>query len=48
MAEIQNKNKLATDKMTIEREKLKVERENQANDIEVAKINARNRASKSK
>jgi hypothetical protein len=34
--------------MTIEREKLKVERENQANDIEVAKINARNRASKSK
>ena len=48
MAEIQNKNKLATDKMTIEREKLKVERENQVNDIEVAKINARNRASKSK
>ena len=48
MAEIQNKNKLANDKMTIEREKLKVERENQANDIEVAKINARNRASKSK
>jgi hypothetical protein len=48
MAEIQNKNKLATDKMTIEREKIKVERENQANDIEVAKINARNRSSKSK
>jgi hypothetical protein len=48
MADIQGKNKIAADKNNIEREKLKVERENQANDIEVAKINARNRASKSK
>lgn len=48
MSEIQNKNKIANDKMQIEREKIKVERENQANDIQVAKINARNRASKSK
>jgi hypothetical protein len=48
MADIQGKNKIANDKIAVEREKLKVERENQANDIEVAKINARNRASKSK
>jgi hypothetical protein len=48
MAEIQNDNKKDNNKMTIEREKLKVERENQANDVEVAKINARNRVSKSK
>jgi type II secretory pathway pseudopilin PulG len=48
VAEIQNDNKKDNNKMTIEREKLKVERENQANDVEVAKINARNRASKSK
>lgn len=48
MAEIQNDNKKDNNKMTIEREKLEVERENQKNDVEVAKINARNRASKSK
>jgi hypothetical protein len=34
------------DKMQLERQKLQVERENQKNDIEVAKINARNRANK--
>ena len=47
-AEIQNDNKKDNNKMIIEREKLDVERENQKNDVEVAKINARNRASKSK
>ena len=46
LAEIQSRNKLANDKMTIEREKLKVDRENQANDLAIAKINAKNRASK--
>jgi hypothetical protein len=48
MAEIQNENKKENNKMTIEREKLQVDRENQANDVKVAQINARNRASKSK
>jgi hypothetical protein len=46
MADINSKNKQALDKMAIEREKLKVARENQANDVKVAEINARNRASK--
>lgn len=46
MAEIQSKNKLANDKLTIEREKLQVARENQANDLEIAKLNAKNRAAK--
>jgi hypothetical protein len=46
MADIQSKNKQALDKMAIEREKLQVARENQANDVKVAEINARNRASK--
>jgi hypothetical protein len=46
MADIQSKAKQNMDKMQLERQKLQVERENQKNDIEVAKINARNRASK--
>jgi hypothetical protein len=46
MADIQSKNKQALDKMAIEREKLQVARENQANDLKVAEVNARNRASK--
>ena len=48
MAEIQSKNKLAADKLQIEREKLQVARENQANDLAIAKENAKNRASKTK
>ncbi len=48
LSDIQSKNKIAADKMQIEREKLQVARENQANDVKVAEINARNRASKSK
>jgi hypothetical protein len=46
MADIQSKNKQALDKMAIEREKLQVARENQANDVKVAEINAKNRANK--
>jgi hypothetical protein len=46
MAEIQSKNKLAADKLAIEREKLQVARENQANDLAIAKENAKGRATK--
>jgi hypothetical protein len=46
IAEIQSKNNQNLQKMQIEREKLKVARENQKNDLEIAKVNARNRASK--
>jgi len=48
MADIQSKNKQAADKMTVEMEKLKVARENQANDLAVAKENAKGRAKKTK
>ena len=48
LAEINSKNKQASDKMSLEREKLQVARENQANDLAIAKENAKNRAKKSK
>jgi hypothetical protein len=48
MADIQSKNKQASDKMSIEKEKLAVQRENMANDEKIAKINASNRANKTK
>jgi hypothetical protein len=48
MADIQSKSALAAQKMQIEKDKLQVARENQANDVKVAEINARNRASKTK
>ena len=48
MQDIQSKSKQASEKMQLEREKLQVARENQANDVKVAEINARNRAKKSK
>jgi hypothetical protein len=48
MADIQGKNVQNLQKLEIEREKLKVARENQKNDLEIAKLNAKNRASKSK
>jgi hypothetical protein len=48
MADIQSKNKQAADKMSIEKEKLQVARENMANDEKIAKINASNRANKTK
>jgi hypothetical protein len=47
-ADINSKNKQAADKMSIEREKLQVARENQANDLAVAKENAKGRNKKSK
>jgi hypothetical protein len=48
MADIQSKNSQNLQKLQVEREKLKVARENQKNDLEIAKINARGRAKKSK
>jgi hypothetical protein len=48
MAEIQSKTKLAAEKLSVEREKLQVARENQANDLAIAKENAKGRAKKSK
>ena len=46
LAEISSKNKQASDKIALEREKLQVARENQANDLAIAKENAKNRANK--
>ena len=46
MAEIQAKISLAQQKLQIDKEKLKVDRENQKNDLEIARVNAKNRASK--
>jgi hypothetical protein len=46
MADIQSKNKQAADKMSIEKEKLQVARENMANDLAVAKENAKGRNNK--
>jgi hypothetical protein len=48
MADIQGKNVQNLQKLEIEREKLKVARENQKNDLEIAKLNAKNRGAKSK
>lgn len=42
MADIQSKNKQASDKMAIEKEKIAVQRENMVNDEKIAKINASN------
>lgn len=46
MADINSKNKQASDKMALEREKLQVARENQANDLAIAKENAKGRNKK--
>jgi hypothetical protein len=46
MADIQAKHKQASDKMSIEKEKLQVARENMANDLAVAKENAKGRNNK--
>lgn len=48
MADIQSKNMQNVEKLRLEKEKIQVTRENMKNDLEIAKINARNRASKSK
>jgi hypothetical protein len=46
MADMQAKNKQAADKISIEKEKLQVQRENMANDLAVAKENAKGRNNK--
>ena len=46
VADIQSKSKQANDKMNIEQEKIKVARENMANDLAVAKENAKGRNNK--
>jgi hypothetical protein len=46
MADIQSKNKQASDKMSIERDKIQVARENMVNDLAVAKENAKGRNNK--
>ena len=43
MAEANSKQQIDNRKFDIEREKLDVERDNQKNDLEIAKINARNK-----
>ena len=48
MADIQSKNTLAAQKLQVEKEKLQVARENQANDLAIAKENAKGRAKKPK
>lgn len=48
MADIDSKTKLAGQKLQVEREKLQVSRENQANDLAIAKENAKGRSKKSK
>ena len=46
MADINSKNTLAQQKLQIEREKIKLARDNQANDLAVAKMNAKGRSNK--
>lgn len=46
LADINSKNKQAADKIALEREKLQVARENQANDLAIAKENAKGRNKK--
>ena len=48
MAELQSKNMQNSQKMQLEREKLQVAKDNQKNDLEIAKLNAKNREKKSK
>jgi hypothetical protein len=48
MADINAKNRLAAEKLAVEKEKLQVARENQANDLAIAKENAKGRAKKPK
>jgi len=48
MAEITSKTNLGLSKLAVDKEKLQVDRENQKNDLEIAKVNARNRNNKKK
>lgn len=46
MSDIQNKNRLAAEKLQLEKEKIQLARENQANDLAIAKENAKGRNAK--
>lgn len=48
LAELQTKASQEQQKLELEKERLKVEKANQANDLQIAKVNAKNRASKKK
>jgi hypothetical protein len=48
MHDINMKNQMASEKLAIENKKIDVDLKNQQNDLEIAKINAKNRSSKSK
>ena len=48
MSDISSKNNIALQKLQIDREKLQVDRENQANDLAIAKTNAKGRTNKKK
>jgi len=48
LTDMASKNKQSSEKTALEKEKIKVERENQANDLAIAKINAKNRKSQNK
>lgn len=48
MNEIQSKNNIEAGKLDVAKEKLQVDRENQQNDLEIAKLNAKNRGGKPK
>jgi len=48
MKDIQGKNQLGKEKIAVENRKIDADLKNQDNDLEIAKINARNRGSKSK
>jgi hypothetical protein len=48
MKEIQSKNSIAAKKLAVDNRKIDADLKNQDNDLEIAKINARNRGSKSK
>jgi len=48
MAEIQHKDRVASQKLAIENKKIDADLKNQDNDLAIAKINAKNRSSKSK
>ena len=48
LSQINLQSKAASDKVQLEREKLQVDRENQKNDLQIARVNAKNRTSKPK
>jgi hypothetical protein len=48
LSDIQNKHTMAMEKLNVEKEKIKVSRENQANDLAIAKENAKGRSKKTK